>query len=594
MVDPRIYRAGLALVAVAVIVFGFSLQAQPGGATTTLAPPSLAPAPYTTMLGLAGAYPSRAPGSPGDDALAGRIAAQLGSNRNFAVAVSRAPARTALGERTLETVTATRVGLTPGAIVVVAPRDTAASPATAELSGTAVLLGLARTLAGETENHTLILASTSGSVGAAGAGRLAGSLAGQPVDAVIVLGDLAAAHATEPVVDPWSDAAVLAPPMLRRTLSYYVGTQTGLSGGSTSLGGQIAHLAFPLTTTDQGPFGRAGLAAVSLSLAGNRVSGATEPVSAIHIGALQNAVWQSVNALDAAPRVPAPSAYLLIDGQMVPLWAVRLLVLALILPVAGATMDGLARTRRRGHSILRWIAWTLAGCVPFLAGLAALLLARLTGVVPTPPGAVGAGGISFGGAEIALVVVVALLMGGALLVLRPLCIRLASRLGEGERRPSSPAGDAAAMGVAVVMCLAAVLVWVVNPFAAAVLVPALHLWLWLPQPGLRARRPLALGLIVLGLVPPLLVAAYYAHSFGLNPFALLWSGALAVAGGQVAPAMALLWSVVLGAVVSITVIALRSGPAAKVAPAAVTVRGPASYAGPGSLGGTESALGSRR
>ena len=37
------------------------------------------------------------------------------------------------------------------------------------------------------------------------------------------------------------------------------------------------------------------------------------------------------------------------SGKLVPLWAVRLLVLALILPVAATTLDAAARTRRRGH-----------------------------------------------------------------------------------------------------------------------------------------------------------------------------------------------------------------------------------------------------
>ena len=34
----------------------------------------------------------------------------------------------------------------------------------------------------------------------------------------------------------------------------------------------------------------------------------------------------------------------------------------------------------------------------------------------------------------------------------------------------------------------AVVVWVLNPFAALLLVPALHTWLWLAQPGARAHR----------------------------------------------------------------------------------------------------------
>ena len=46
---------------------------------------------------------------------------------------------------------------------------------------------------------------------------------------------------------------------------------------------------------------------------------------------------ETINALDAGPNVPAPSAYLLFSGKVVPAWAIRLFVLALILPVLAAT-----------------------------------------------------------------------------------------------------------------------------------------------------------------------------------------------------------------------------------------------------------------
>ena len=53
------------------------------------------------------------------------------------------------------------------------------------------MLDLARALSGETLNRSVMLVSTSGQIGAAGATQLAQSLVGQQVDAVIVLGDLA-------------------------------------------------------------------------------------------------------------------------------------------------------------------------------------------------------------------------------------------------------------------------------------------------------------------------------------------------------------------------------------------------------------------
>src|SRR5207248_2379370 len=84
-------------------------------------------------------------------------------------------------ERTLRDVVGVRAGLSERQIVVVAHRDALWRPATADLSGTAALLELARVFNGRTLNKTLVLASTSGgSGGAAGAAALADDLAGGP------------------------------------------------------------------------------------------------------------------------------------------------------------------------------------------------------------------------------------------------------------------------------------------------------------------------------------------------------------------------------------------------------------------------------
>ena len=65
---------------------------------------------------------------------------------------------------------------------------------------------------------------------------------------------------------------------------------------------------------------------------------------------------------------------------------------------------------------------------------------------------------------------------------------------------------------------------------------------------------------------------------------------LLLAGGAVGLLAALEWSIVLGCLVSVIVIIVRTARQPRPEPAPVTIRGPVSYAGPGSLGGTESAL----
>lgn len=595
MVNPRIYRAGLVIVAVALIVGAFSLQSAPSGMTTTLAAPvGGGPSPYATMVTLARRFPDRSPGSADDQALAGEVASQFRSD-HLAVSTSEFPATTASGQETLTQVVGWRTGVTPGTIVIVAHRDGAGSPAIADLSGTAVLLSLAHDLSGETLGHSVMLVSTSGSVGAAGAARLAGTLSAGSVDAVIVLGDLAAADPTEPVVLPWSDSPVLAPPLLRATVGGYVRTSMGISPGGPSLPAQLAHLAYPLTFGEQGPFGAQGIPAVLLSLSGNRLPSVDEALSPAHIDALAGAIVQVIGALDQGARVPAPSAYLELGDQLVPLWAIRMFVLALILPVGLATLDGLARARRRGHSLLRWLGWVLASVAPFLVALGALLLVRVTSLLPAaPPGPVPDGTVALSGAGIAVIIVCALVLLGGLFLLRPACVRLAAARGSRRVRPSSPAGDAAGVALSAVACLVALITWVFNPFCALLLVPALHLWLWLSQPSLRSNRVAAIALAGLGILPALGLWALYVHALGFSAVGTVWAAVLLVAGGQTTSVVGIFWSFLAGLVVAAVILAARARDGEAPMPAGVTLRGPSSYAGPGSLGGTESALGSRR
>ncbi len=240
---------------------------------------------------------------------------------------------------------------------------------------------------------------------------------------------------------------------------------------------------------------------------------------------------------------------------------------------------------------MRWFGWVLSGAVPFVVGLVALLIARAGGLLSaTPPGAVGDPGVTLTGGDVAVLLVVLALVVVSFVFLRPVCLRALTRLPELGRRPVSPAADAAAVALSVVTCVLTLVIWVLDPFAALLLVPALHLWLWLAQPGARSRRWSAALLVLLAAVPAVLVLAYYANSYGLSPVGLAWSLAL-MTGGALPVVTALCWSVALGCLASAVVIAARAMQATTAAPEpTVTVRGPAGYAGPGSLGGTQSAL----
>ena len=329
--------------------------------------------------------------------------------------------------------------------MVVAHRDALGSPATAEASGTGVLEELAGDLAGETQHRTIVLASTSGSSGAAGAIQLARSLP-QPVDAVIVLGDMAGRDVRQPVVVPWSNDPVVAPPQLRNTVATALSQQARLSPGAASLGGQFAHLAFPLTATEQGPFGANGQSAVLLSVSGDRAPAADEPVSAVRLASMGRTVAPDRQRARRRRSVPGPSAYLLFDRKVVPAWAMRLFVLALIVPVLVATIDGIARVRRRGHSVLRWAIWVLCAALPFVLALALVFAVKLVGLIhAAPPSPVGADVVPPHGTGTVVLAILAAAIVLSLLIVRPILIRTAGLGKPGVVRDQAAPGAGAGL-----------------------------------------------------------------------------------------------------------------------------------------------------
>ncbi|HTX31920.1 MAG TPA: M28 family peptidase [Solirubrobacteraceae bacterium] len=579
---------GLVPVVLAVIVLAFSLTGQQGALSSSLAPDAYSGAAAAATLNhMATNYPHRLPGSPGDTGLAGYVATQL-HDAGFNVSTTDFNGRTAIGTRQLENVVGIRAGQENGSIVIVSHRDALGSPAKAELSGTASMLELASVLQGETLQHTVIMASTSGSAGAAGAAALARSLP-QPVDAVIVLGDMAGTTVREPIVVPWSNTQQVAPPVLRNTVASALSAQAGLPAGSSSLLAQLAHLALPMAATEQAPFNSSGEPAVLLSLSGEQTPSASEPVSPVQLTTTGRTLLQSVNALDTGGTVAAPSSYLSFSGKAIPAWAVRLLSLALILPVLMATIDGFARARRRGSWVLRWLIWVLAAALPFVLAVLLVLFARAVGwISAAPPGPLDGSAINLTAGNLALLAVVAALIVAGLLWLRRGVIALTAL--SGQTRPGADYGPGAAAAVLLLLCAVDLALWFSNPFAALLLAPALHLWLWIVVPEVRLPAPATAVLLLAGLTLPVLVVVEYATSLGHGPLTAAWSWMLLLAGGGIGFATAIVWSVFLGCVVSVIAIAVRAAGADRPQPQPVTVRGPVTYAGPGSLGGTESAL----
>ena len=512
----------------------------------------------------------------------------------FSVRSYHFDAQTIDGERSLTNVIAQRPGSTSATpILILAHRDAAARGSVAELSGTAALLELARVFAARETKRTIVLASTSGgSGGDAGAAELASELHG-PFDAAIVLGDVAGTRTRRPFVVPFSDGLGSAPLELQRTVADAITSVLGIDPGAPSTLGQLVHLAFPLAVGEQGALNAGGLPAVLVQVSGERGPSRRDGVSMERLEGFGRAVLSAVDALDTAPDVSqAMQTGLLLRRQTMPAWVLRLLALTLLLPPLIAAADGLARLRRRRLPVGRWILWTLSCALPFFSCAVLAYVLGWLGIigaatsVPVLPSA-----LPFDGEAVAAVVAVVLMcvLGWLLWGV------LVRRAGWGAR----PDPEVAGLSMLLVLLAIGVVVWVDNPFAALLALPALHLWLVLASPdrlGIspRSGRSSSLALVALGALPLALLIVFYAHQLGLGVGEVVWMAVLFVAGGHVGFGGVIVWSLAFGCAAAATMLAVRAArpPDGPQVPdgIGVTIRGPLSYAGPGSLGGTESAL----
>ena len=584
MLDPRIYRGALLVALLAVIVVAFSLENRPEPIRSTQAPAAFEGARAERLLErLAAEFPSRRPGSGGDNALARRVAGELRAVLpGVSVALRRVEgARTVDGRRDLVNVEAFQPGSSPGSgIVVVAGRDALERGSPAALSGTAALVELARAVALARPKRSVTFASVSGFTGGqAGIADLASRIE-RPVDAVLVLGDMAGPPTTGRLVSAWSEGPGSAPLDLQRTVATALRLESGLKADVPYARSQVVRYAFPFTVGAQGPPNRSSLPTVMLSASGELPPEAGAPVSAVRMERFGRAALRSLTALDAGPLVSAtPQADLLTVRKVVPGWAVRVLVIALLFPALVTALDALARLRRERSPAGRWLVWVAALAAPFAAVAIFLRLLGFTGLLeatdpPAPPGAVPLDGAGIG--ALACAVALAAL---AALFLRP-AIERAARLPAGREAPG------ATLAPALVACLGGLVAWIFNPYAAAFLVLPAHVWLLACAREFRLSRAPAVALVGASLLPFLAAFLVMAGQLSVAPWELPRTLALGLAGGTPWLLVALGWAVVAGAACGALALAwgAGSGPDRK-----VTVRGPVGYAGPGSLGGTPSA-----
>ena len=621
VLDVRVYRAAFVPALLALFVVAFSLAGRPSAARTRAVAdafdPSRAygsPELRDSLLQLGKAFPQRRPGSSGDAALADRVG-RVFRAAGLQVSTTRERGRTVDGETELETVVGVRPGLSNRRIVVLAHRDSLDAPGLADLSGTAALLELARIfrtrvpsaeaetaepnrpqLVGRDLRKTLVLVSTSGgSGGAAGARAWARAQDAGAIDGVLVLGDLASVQWHKPWVVPWSNGRTQPPLGWQRTVEAAVRQEVGADPGGSRASAQWARRALPLTVSEQGEVNREGLPGVLLQISGERGPAPGARVSRQRYTEMGRSALRTVIALDEAGRRGSGETQAPFAGEpdgvvtlrnVLPGWSVRLMVLCLLLPALLAALDAFFRARRHRLHAGAWVAWALAAGAAVPLAWVWLRVLGIVGALPAPPGPVLPSDLPLSSGEAAALASVALAVAAGVVA-----TRLVGR--SGSRARGNPAAGAAGAAVGAIVCGVTLLVWVPNPYAAALLIPAAHLWLFLGAPQTRLRGAWGWIALLAGLLAPAFVLVAEMDALRVGPLGLARVWLIATAGGHVSAWSALAVGALAGSVAALVRVLLARRRIAAAAPPEderPRTRGPATYAGPGSLGGTESAL----
>lgn len=595
MIEPRLYRAAFLPALLALIVAAFSLEARPPAVPQALAADVLfqGRTAATNATQLATAFPDRRPGSTGDRAVGMQVAHAFAAS-GFTTVLDRFQSDDG---KPLMNVIGRRAGASRHQIVVVAARDAGSVPdATSSAADTAALTEIANVLQGTPSRKTITLASVDGStLGELGVHRLLAKLPDRDrIEAVLVISNLAAPGPRVPPLEGWSNGSQRVGVGLDRTAATSEDEELGREPHSSGAAGQMIRLAFPVGVGAQGPLLEAGTDAVRFSGSGELPPPKDErgvgSVSPDRLGSLGRAVLRTVFAVDQSPEAPdrGERSYVTVADKLLPEWAIALVGMSLILPALAASIDGFARARRRREAVGRFARWVAAAVLAMVAGLVLAKLMVVAGIVASPPESPVAPELRpVRGGDVAVMGVVAGVVA--------LSWWIGRRMTLGARaRRLDVAAPGAGCAVALVLSCLTLAVWFINPYAALMLVPALHLWLLAAMARVPDRGPAPVALVVVGLLPLVVVVLYYMSRLSLNPLEGLWYVFLLVTSGSVGVAAALFTCVFAGlfvCLVSILVARARRPPAAKVEePQRPAVFGPGGYAGPGALGGTESAL----
>jgi hypothetical protein len=555
-VNGRLYRIAWLAVALPLLLLAFTVT-RPSALPRPILPQTFdgqAAATAANALETDPQYAARVrpPGSNGDDTAAvwfhDQMAA-LGLEARYEDFDATIPG---VGATRLRNVLAVVPGRSPQTIVVLAHRDNGVNGLELHrdnAAATAALVQIAQRYTRVKPEHTLVFLSTDGGVAGGLGARDFVDHAPEARDVVAAVNLDTIATSGRPSLEMSGPGPHSPSPTLLGSAIARLTDQAHVTPGRTSLFGQLFDLAFPFSLYEQWPFLRHGISAITLTTAGDRpVSDPpVEHLDAARLSQVGGAAEALVTSLEQGLELSqGTSSYVYFAGRIVHGWAIALVLIALFVPFAVASVDLFARCRRR-HVPLgpafrayrrRLGFWLWIGA---LFGLFALFGAFPDGASVPPDPASSAGGDWPG---ITLLVFVAIAAASWLIVRR----RLA------PTRPATAeeelAGQAAAL---LVLGLVALLVMATNVYALILFLPSMHAWLWLPQ--VRGRPAVVRGLVfAAGLLGPVLMLALFAKRFQLG-FDAPWYLAELTAIGYVpivAVVLALAWIAVAAQLLAVT------------------------------------------
>ena len=558
MIDFRLYRLSFVPALLAVVVILFSLEPVPGPLE---APVSLsefdAEGATRTARQIVESAPERQPGSAGDEEIADLVADRFAGIAGGEV--SEQAISTSFDGDDVETrnVIVTLPGDSERRLVVLAPRSSAAGPgAASSAAATATLLELADTFGDASHDRTLVFVSTAGANdGATGAREFAGSYPERDlIDAALVISQPGALHRGPPFVIPWSAGPQSTAIQLTVTADEIVSAELGEPARLQSTLGDLVRLALPTGLGEQAPLIEEGIDAVAISSAGERPlpteEDGPESLSGETLSQLGQAGQTIVLALDSASSPPehGPGAYIALGDNLLPGWTISMLTLTLLIPAVAAAGDGYARALRRGRSRPRDLGWVVGRTLPFLGALVLAYLLAAVGLLPTPRFPYDPGRFSDEWrAGIVLVVVVGAFVA-ACYATRPFSVP----------RRSDHAGLAIAAGA--VIAVAALMLWLVNPFLVLLVVPMAHAWLAATIADPRARIGASFAAVAASTIPVVVALAVLGDRLEVG-LGLPWHLLLMVAGGQLGFGTSLLGCLIAGGLVAVLAASLAPAPA---------------------------------